>query len=113
MSASGALLAKRSHERRDALLEQVVAEVHDEGLVAEELLGDEHRVRQAQRRLLREVGDLEAEPAAVADGGLDLGVRVADDDADLGDAGGAHRLEAVEEHRLVGDRDELLGRRCG
>ena len=27
------------------------------GLVAEEGLGDEHRVREAQRRLLRDVGD--------------------------------------------------------
>src|SRR5690606_25482769 len=64
---------------------------------------------EAERRLLREVGDLEAEPAAVADGRLDLGVRLADDDADLTDAGRAHRLEAVEEHGLVGHRHELLG----
>ena len=55
------VLLERPHERRDALLEQVVAEVHDERLVAEEGLADEHRVREAQRRLLRQVGDGEAE----------------------------------------------------
>ena len=109
MSASGSLCSNVAHERRDALLEEVVAQVHDERLVAEERLADEHRVREAQRRLLRQVRDAEAEPAAVADRGLDLGARLADDDADLGDAGGAHGLEAVEQHRLVGHGHELLG----
>ena len=93
-------LREAAHERRDALLEEVVAE---------ELLGDEYGVREAEGRRLGDVGDLQTEAAAVADGSLDLGSRVADHQADFGDAGLAHGLEAVEEHRLVGDRHELLG----
>ena len=37
-----------------------------------------------------------------------LGRGVADDDADVGDARFDQVLDAVEEHRLVGHRDELL-----
>ena len=62
------------------------------------------------RRVLLDVGDPRAEPGAVAEGGLDLLPRVADHDADLVDARGDDRLDAVEEHRLVGHRHELLGR---
>ena len=52
-----------------------------------------------------------SERRAVADGRLDLGVGLADDDADLLDAGLGHVLDAVEQDRLVRHRDELLGRR--
>jgi len=96
-------------EGRDALLQQVVAQVHDERVVAEVGLADEDRVGEAERRLLGQVRDHETEPAAVADRRLDLRPGVADDDADLDDAGGAHGIECVEEHRLVGHRDQLLG----
>ena len=64
---------------------------------------------EAERRRLAQVGHPQAEAGAVADRGFDFGVRVADDDADLVDAGLVHRLEAVEKDGLVGDRDELLG----
>ena len=68
---------------------------------------------EAERRRLAQVGHPQAEAGAVADRGFDFGVRVADDDADLVDAGLAHGLEAVEEDGLVGDRHELLGRGVG
>ena len=97
-----------AHERRDALLEEVVAEIHDERLVAQVVLGDEHGVRQAEGRGLRDVGDAQAEAGPVTDGRLDLGTGVADDDPHVLDAGGPQRLEAVEQDGLVGDRDELL-----
>ena len=42
-----------------------------------------------------------------------LGAGVADDHADLGDAGGDHRLDPVEQDRLVGDRHQLLGAGVG
>src|SRR5206468_578965 len=59
-----------------------------------------------------DVGDACAELRAVAGGGADLVARLGgDDDADLVDAGGGDRLDAVEQHRLVGDRHELLGAR--
>ena len=59
----GSLLAssKRSTKRAQVLLEQVVAEVHDEVVVAQELAGDEHAMGQAERRVLADVGDLGAE----------------------------------------------------
>ena len=97
-------------ERVDAADEDVVAEVHDERLVTEEVARDEHRVGQAERCLLAQVGDLQPERRPVADRRPDLGLGVADDDADLGDPGRGHRVERVEEHRAVGHRDELLGR---
>jgi hypothetical protein len=68
-------------ELGDAADDEVVAEVHDEVLVAEEVLRDEHAVREAQRGVLLDVGDADAELGAVADGRLDLGGGVADDDA--------------------------------
>ena len=51
---------------------------------------------------------------SVAGGRADLaaGLR-GDDDPDLADARGRHRLDAVEQHRLVGDGDQLLRRRVG
>jgi len=39
----------------------------------------------------------------------DLRARVADDDADLVDAGLGHLLDPVEQDRLVRHRDQLLG----
>ena len=56
---------------------------------------------------------MRAPARAVADRRANLRLRVADDDADVADAGGDERLEPVEEHRLVGDRDQLLGARVG
>ena len=52
---------------REVLLQQVVAEVHHEVVPAEEVAGDQHAVGQPERRLLRDVGDLGAEVAAVTE----------------------------------------------
>ena len=62
--AAGLLARELLDEVRDALVQQVVAEVHHERLVAEERLADEHRVRQAARRVLLDVGHLER-PTAI------------------------------------------------
>ena len=64
--------------------------------------------------VLGDVGDRGAEGRAVASRLADLvaGLR-GDDDPDLGDPGVDQRLDPVEEHRLVGDRHELLGRGVG
>ena len=43
-------------EPADAAIQQVVAEVHDERIAVDERLADEHRVRQAARRVLLDVG---------------------------------------------------------
>ena len=67
-----------------------------------------------ERLVLDDVGDLDAELRAVAGGLADLVAGLGgDDDPDLLDAGVGHRLDAVEEHGLVGDRHELLGATCG
>ena len=100
-------------ERAEVLLEQVVAEVHDEVVGAEEVAGDQHAVGEAERGVLGDVGDLGPEPAAVAERLAHLRSGVAGDHADLGDPGVDHGLDAVEEDRRVGDGDELLGPRVG
>jgi hypothetical protein len=88
--------------------DEVVAQVHHEGLVAQELLGDQHGVGQPPRRVLAQVGDRQPEARPVAHRLLDRRVGLADDDADLGDPGVGDGLEAVEEDRLVRQRHELL-----
>ena len=98
-------------ERGDAAGDQVVAEVHDERLAAQKRLGDEHRVGEAAGRVLLDVLNPRAEARSVAEGGLDLLPGVADDDADVPDAGRDDRLDPVEEDRLVRHRHELLGAR--
>ena len=109
----GAAALELVDEIGDAADDEVVAEVHDEIVVAEEVARDQDAVRQAERRRLRDVGRLDPERRAVTDRGLDLGVGIAHDDADVGDAGVANRLETVEQHRLVRDRYKLFGRRVG
>ncbi len=113
-AASARAASNALGELDEALLEHVVAQVHDEVVVAQEVAGDQHAVGQAERGLLRDVGDLDAPAGAVADVGHDVvGPGAADDDADLLDAGLGHRLDAVEDDRLVGDGHELLRARVG
>ena len=52
-----ALVLEPVDELGEALLEHVVAEVHDEVVVAEEVAGDEHAVGEPERRVLGDVGD--------------------------------------------------------
>jgi hypothetical protein len=110
----GARRAELLDQIDDPVAQQVVAQIHDEGRVAQERLGGEHRVGQAKRRVLLDVLDRDAEGAPVAGGLTDLGAGLGgDDDPDLLDPGRRHRLDAVEEHRLVGHRHELLGAGVG
>ena len=114
MSACGLVLLERAHEVDHPALQQVVAEVHDEGRVAEERLGRQHRVREARGLVLDDVGEPDAELGTVARRLPDLvaGLR-RDDDPDVADPRLGHGLDAEEEHRLVGHRHQLLGRRVG
>ena len=108
------LVSERGHQIDDAVAQQVVAEVHDERRVAEKRLAREHRVREAERGLLLDVGDRDAEVLAVTRRLTDLAACLGrDDDPDLVDPGGGQRLDPVEEHRLVGHGHELLGARVG
>ena len=109
----GRAVAEFVHQALDAAGDQVVAEVHDERIVLQEVLGDLHRVGETEGRLLLDVGAAGAELRTVADRLADLVLGIADDDADFGDAGGDDGLDAEEEDRLVGHRYELLGGRVG
>ena len=79
------------------------------GVAPEEGAGRQDGVGQAERRLLLDVGDADAPARPVPAGLPDLVPGVADDDADVADAGVAEGLDPVEEDRLVRDRDELFG----
>ena len=107
----GRLRAEVLDELLHPALQQVVAEVHHERRAAQERLGREHGVSEAGGLVLHDVADPHAELAAVAGGLADLvaGLR-RDDDPDVADARGGHRLDAVEQHRLVRHRHELLRR---
>ncbi len=94
----------------DSADDEVIAEVHDKVVVAEELTGDEYRMGEAERSGLPDVRDVEPERGAVADRRLDRRGGVSDDDADLGDVGVTDGLKAVEQHWFVGDGHELFGR---
>src|SRR5579862_2769120 len=96
------------YERLQVVLEHVVAEVDDEVVVGEELARDQHAVGEAAGLVLRDVRELDAELGTVAGRGSDLVAGLADDDADVLDAGRRELFDDVEEDRLVRDRDELL-----
>jgi hypothetical protein len=102
-------VGKLADQVADAALDHVVAQKHDEALVAQEIVADLDGVGQAQRRLLRDVGDLDAPAFALPDGLADLVAGVADDDADVVDARLADRLDHAEEDGFVGHRHQLLG----
>ena len=106
--AERARLHERVDELRQALLEQVVAEIHHEVVVTEVVARDEDAMGKAERSVLLDIGDVESPPRAIADCGDDVFARVADDDADLFDAGGRHVFEPVEQDRLVRHGHELL-----
>ena len=46
-------------EAGDAIAQEVVAEIHDEVVVAEEVGRDEHAVRESERRILRDIRDFD------------------------------------------------------
>ena len=114
ISASHAPVRKRSTRSTIPPCRRLSPRYITNGVAAEEGLGGEHRVGQAARRVLDDVGDADAEAGAVAGRRTDLiaGLR-RDDDPDVIDARSRDRLDPVEQHRLVGHRDELLGAGVG
>ena len=115
-------------------MHHVIREDDREGFVADQLLGHEHRVPEAQLLLLTHVADLghvadlthlaqhldiatlleqvlklEAVVEVVLDGSL----LAAGDDDDLLDPGGHGLLDRVLDDRLIHQRQHLLGLRLG
>jgi hypothetical protein len=91
--------------------DEIVAEVHDEVVVTQELNGDEQCVREPQRRLLPEVGDLKPERRAVSHRIDGRGRGISNHRANLGDAGVPDSFETVEQDGLVPHWEQLLRRR--
>ena len=83
------------------------------GSPAHEVGRRQHRVREPERRGLRDVGDVQPPPRSVAHRGAHLVARGADHDAHLGDARRRDGLERVEQDRRAGDGDQLLRVRVG
>ena len=105
----GPVAVELFHELGDPVLDEVVSEEHDEGVVAQELPADLDRVGQSEGGLLLDVGRADAELGAVPHRGPDLLVGVPDHDSHLGDAGVADGLDAVEKNGFVGDGHQLFG----
>ncbi len=94
----------------DPLAEQVVAQVHDERALPQEVLGGEQGMCEPEGSLLLDVGDRGAERGPVPGRLPDLLARLGrDDHGDLVDARLDQGLDPVEEHGLVGHRHQLLG----
>lgn len=97
----------------DATFNAVVTEKHHKSLIAQKGLTNLDRVRQAERLLLWNVGDVHAPPTAVANSAANLVAGIANDNPDLGDARFADCVNDPEQHRTIGNRDELFGTGIG
>src|SRR5256712_12282167 len=88
----------------------VVAEVHAERVPSHEVAGARDRVGDSLRSPLDQIGEMDAIPRAVAEELADL-LRhvVSEDDPDLRDPRIAEVLDAIQDVRLVHEREELLG----
>src|SRR3989475_11788937 len=104
-----AVLLDLADHRADAALEDVVPEVHAEGLVSDERLGAPDRMGDARGESLDDVRDPHAMGTAVPEEFLHLfRHEVAEDHADVRDARIPKVIEAVQDVRLVRERDQLL-----
>ncbi len=100
--------AKLVHESANPVAQQVVTEVHHERHRAPRKSSAVSTASPAQRRFLPDERYPQTESRAVSDGCLDLGMCVTDDDPDVLDPRVSEGLEPVEQHGLVGDRNQLL-----
>jgi len=91
------------------LFEDVIAQVHDERLRLQIAFGNKHGMGQAERLFLFDVDNADSPARSVTHSLPDFIFRLADDDTDIPDSRFLEGLYPVKEHRLVGDRDKLLG----
>jgi hypothetical protein len=91
-------------------VEDVVAEREGRALLADEIAADQERLRQAARLRLHGPGEPDAEPRAVAQQAPKAVLLVrCGDHQHVADARQHQGAERVVDHRLVVDRDQLLG----
>ena len=100
----------RQVARQTVAVEDVVAEHERAGLTIDELLANGEGLGQAVRRGLLRVGEADAEARAVAQQTFEVGqVLRRGDDQDVLDARQHEGRQRVVDHRLVVDRQQLLG----
>ena len=93
-------------------VDQVVAERQGAGLAGDPVAADQEGLGDAVRSRLLGVGEAHAEPLAVAQQAAELRqVLRRGDHQDVADAGQHQGGQRVVHHRLVVDRQQLLGRR--
>ena len=96
--------------RKAVAVEDVVAEHERARLAGDEVLADGERLRQAVRRGLLGVGEVDAVARAVPEQALEVGqVGRRGDDKDVPDSRQHEGAERVVDHGLVVDRQQLLG----
>ena len=106
----GVLHGARQVARQAVAVEDVVAEHQGARLAGDELLADGERLGQAVGARLLGVGQVHAVARAVPEQALEVGqVRRRGDDQDVPDARQHEGGQRVVDHRLVVDRQQLLG----
>lgn len=106
----GILDGARQVARQAVAVEDVVAEHEGARLAGDELLADGECLRQAVRRGLLGVGEVHTVARAVPEQALEVGqVGRRGDDQDVPDARQHEGAKRVVDHRLVVDRQQLLG----
>ena len=106
----GVLDGARQVARQAVAVEDVVAQHQGARLAGDELLADGERLGQAVRARLLGVGEVHAVARAVPEQALEVGeVRRRGDDQDVPDARQHEGGQRVVDHRLVVDRQQLLG----
>ena len=94
-------------------MQHVVAEVHDEVVVAKEVLSNEYAMGEPKWRILWDVSDLHSKLRAIADGGADFGPGVAGNDANFRNSRFCHGFNAIEKDGFIGNGHQLLGAGVG
>lgn len=106
----GVLDGARQVARQAVAVEDVVAEHERARLAGDEVLADGEGLRQAVRRGLLCVGQINSVARAVPEQALEVGeVRRRGDDQDVADARQHKGAKRVVDHGLVVDRQQLLG----
>ena len=109
--ASGTARPELIDQAGDAADDEIVTQVHNEIVVAQEVTRDQDRVGQPERGFLPDIGDIEPERMAIADGPLNGRRGLTDNDPDVGNAGVPYGVKAIEQNGLIGHGNQLLGER--
>ena len=113
-SALGARAGALQEERQVVAEEDVVAEDHGRGAAFEEVLGEDVGLGEALGARLGDVVEAHPPLAAVPEQAAELLLVLGGgDDGDLAEAGEHQDRQRVVDHRLVVERQELLGERVG